>query len=99
MDGHSFYWVLLQIPILFSFARVLFYSFFNGVYKHNGTFHDGRPVYWEQRKSDDGDFKTKVPAKIKYCISEGAWVFTHDNIKKSEASREVRHRLYLYLFS
>eukprot|EP00580_Thalassiosira_gravida_P005882 CAMPEP_0201654886 /NCGR_PEP_ID=MMETSP0493-20130528/45732_1 /ASSEMBLY_ACC=CAM_ASM_000838 /TAXON_ID=420259 /ORGANISM="Thalassiosira gravida, Strain GMp14c1" /LENGTH=425 /DNA_ID=CAMNT_0048131459 /DNA_START=779 /DNA_END=2056 /DNA_ORIENTATION=- len=63
---------------------VLVYSYFNGVYKQNGSTHDGRPVYQELRKNyGEGDFETKVPAKIMYCASEGAWVFTHENIRKS----------------
>lgn len=59
----------------------LFYSYFNGVYVKNGT-HHGRPVYTEQNKFDDTEFKVKTGAIIKYCDGEGAWVFMHEKIRK-----------------
>ncbi len=68
--------------------KVLLYSYFNGLYRRNGT-ENGLPVYVEQNKFDGNSFETTVPAKIKYCPSEEAWVFMHDNIRKSKESNEV----------
>ena len=76
--------------------RILMYSSFNGVYVQDGNMHDGRPVYRERRKFDGTEFDTtlpspnllnttvKIPAKIQYCSSISAWVFMHDNIRKSQ---------------
>lgn len=68
--------------------KVLLYSYFNGHYRRNGT-ENGLPVYVEQDKFDGSSFEVTVPAKIKYCSSEEAWVFMHDNIRKSKESNEV----------
>lgn len=69
-------------------------SFFNGVYKRNGTeSHDGRPVYKETRKFDRTPYEFVVPAEIKYCKdvgAEGAWVFTHQDMRKSKSRKEVK---------
>src|SRR5210317_2240311 len=74
---------------------VLIYPYFNGVYKQDGTSHDGRPVYVEMRKSDStpysdwsGEFNNitmpvKVPAKLQYCNDIRAWAFTHEYLRKS----------------
>ena len=43
------------------------YSFFNGIYKKDGT-HDGRPIYREVRKSSsklEGHFETIKGAEIR----------------------------------
>ena len=64
----------------------LIYSYFNGVYVKNGTF-DGRPLYTEQNKYDDTQFKVKTGAMIKYCESERAWVFMHPYIRKDLHTR------------
>ncbi|KAL3792962.1 hypothetical protein HJC23_010975 [Cyclotella cryptica] len=61
---------------------MLVYSFFNGVYEQKGS-QDGRPVYIEQNKFDNTPYIDKVGAEIKYCGKLQAWVFTHENIKKS----------------
>ncbi|KAL7552008.1 hypothetical protein ACHAWF_015220 [Thalassiosira exigua] len=53
-------------------TRVLLFSYFNGIYVRNKT-HDGRPIYTEQNKLD-------FPRK--------AWVFSHQNIRKSEKDSE-----------
>jgi len=67
--------------------RILVYSYFNGQYKQNGT-HAGRPVYQEMRKSSVSPFETIIGAEIKYCTEEGAWVLSHENIKKAKSSEE-----------
>lgn len=59
----------------------LIYSYFNGVYVRNGM-HHGRPVYTEQNKFDNSQYRKKIGATIKYCNEEGAWVFMHDHIRK-----------------
>ena len=61
----------------------LIFSYFNGLYVKNGTTKDGRPIYIEQNKYSGEPYEQKVPAKIKYCVSEKAWVFMHPNIRKS----------------
>jgi hypothetical protein len=75
----------------------LIYSYFNGVYVQDGNSHHGRPVYIERSKLDGTEYDTtlpenspdlealkiKIPAKIKYCKSIKAWVFMHENIRKS----------------
>mmetsp|Transcript_24187 Transcript_24187/g.41279 ORF Transcript_24187/g.41279 Transcript_24187/m.41279 type:complete len:672 (+) Transcript_24187:20-2035(+) len=75
--------------------RVLVYSNFNGVYAQDGSMHDGRPVYTERRKFDGTEFDTTppsfnpfnytvvIPAKIQYCKIFRAWVFMHENIRRS----------------
>jgi hypothetical protein len=65
----------------------LIFSYFNGVYakNENGTI-DGRPVYVEQNRYNSEPYKDKVPAQIRYCESEKAWVFLHPNIRKSSLS-------------
>ena len=60
----------------------LMFAYFNGVYVKNGT-RDGRPVYVEQNKYLSEPYKKKIPAQIRYCKSERAWVFMHSNIRKS----------------
>mmetsp|Transcript_8257 Transcript_8257/g.17580 ORF Transcript_8257/g.17580 Transcript_8257/m.17580 type:complete len:512 (+) Transcript_8257:1-1536(+) len=62
---------------------VLVFSYFDGVYKKSGEMHNRRPVYVEQNKFDGTPFNTTIPAEIKYCESEQAWVFMHKNIRKS----------------
>ena len=62
----------------------LVFSYFSGVYKQDG-YLAGRPVYREMRKFDRQPFDKDyvVPAQISYCEEISAWVFRHDNIKKS----------------
>eukprot|EP00984_Skeletonema_dohrnii_P016809 scaffold7526_cov115-Skeletonema_dohrnii-CCMP3373.AAC.8 len=84
---------VVQMPGEESKAMVLVYPYFNGVYSQDGTSHDGRPVYVEQKKFDGTPFDTtspepktisiKIPARIQYCKSIRAWVFMHDYIRKS----------------
>ncbi|KAL7517087.1 hypothetical protein ACHAWX_002040 [Stephanocyclus meneghinianus] len=62
--------------------KVLIYSYFNGVYRRNST-HDGLPIYTEQSKLTGESYYRTVGAEIKYCKSEGAWVFMHKDIRKS----------------
>mmetsp|Transcript_33482 Transcript_33482/g.61658 ORF Transcript_33482/g.61658 Transcript_33482/m.61658 type:complete len:435 (-) Transcript_33482:113-1417(-) len=63
---------------------VLVYSYFNGVYKQiDGETKSGRPVYKEMKKSTDTPFDSKTGAEISYCGQEGAWVLTHEHIRKS----------------
>ena len=69
---------------------ILLYSFFNGVYKIDGS-HEHRPIFREQNKFDDTPFKSTVGAEIKYCKKERAWVFTHENLRKSSTSDEVSY--------
>ncbi len=74
-------------------SKVLLYSYFNGLYRRNGT-ENGLPVYVEQDKFDGTPFEKTVPAKIKYCASEEAWVFMHDDIRKSKDSNEVLEKCF-----
>mmetsp|Transcript_11949 Transcript_11949/g.25217 ORF Transcript_11949/g.25217 Transcript_11949/m.25217 type:complete len:574 (+) Transcript_11949:205-1926(+) len=67
-------------------SQVLLFSYFNGVYRRGKTTQDGRPVYIEQNKFDSGPFQSTIPAEIRYCASERAWVFSHRNIRKSAKS-------------
>lgn len=67
--------------------EVLVYSYFNGIYVQDGTQY-GRPVYREMRKSDGTPFDTKTGAEIRYCAEEGAWIFTHPDIRKSADEEE-----------
>lgn len=65
----------------------LIFSYFNGVYKQDGT-SNGRPVYKEMRKFDREPFDDAgqfgvIPAVIKYSEDAGSWIFTHPLIKKS----------------
>ena len=62
----------------------LVFSYFSGVYEQDG-YLAGRPVYREMRKFDRQPFDKDyvVPAQISYCEEISAWVFRHDNIKKS----------------
>ncbi|KAL9178938.1 hypothetical protein ACHAXT_011911 [Thalassiosira profunda] len=72
--------------------EVLVYSYFSGVYEQEGSqTQDGRPIYREMRKFDGGKgaFEEKVPAEIKYCKSESAWVFTHPYIRKSRGGETI----------
>ena len=72
--------------------EVLVYSYFSGVYEQEGSqTQDGRPIYREMRKFDGGKgaFEEKVPAEIKYCKSENAWVFTHPYIRKSRGGETI----------
>lgn len=69
-------------------TSVLVYSYFNGVYKHDGVYA-GRPVYREMRKSDFSPFETKIGASIFYCPDEGSFVFSHRDISKAKPSGEV----------
>ncbi|KAL7550457.1 hypothetical protein ACHAWF_017755 [Thalassiosira exigua] len=62
----------------------LVYSYFNGVYaKDEDETHDGRPIYREQNKHNYEPYVEKTGAVIKYCEDELAWVFMHENIRKS----------------
>jgi hypothetical protein len=72
---------------------ILNYPYFNGVYRQDGSRHDRRPVYVEQKKFDGTPFDTEAPgegftlkvgAKFMYCKSLKAWVFTHEYIRKSK---------------
>ncbi|KAL7535670.1 hypothetical protein ACHAXR_006658 [Thalassiosira sp. AJA248-18] len=69
-------------------TRILLFSYFNGVYRYNGTQHDGRPVYTEQNKLDNSLFIDTVAAEVKYCKDEKAWVFAHRQIMKSDSDVE-----------
>eukprot|EP00804_Cyclotella_cryptica_P027027 CCRYP_013672-RA/>CCRYP_013672-RA protein AED:0.17 eAED:0.19 QI:0/0.8/0.63/1/0.8/0.54/11/835/482 len=62
--------------------KVLMYSYFNGVY---GTLPQPRSlsVYTEQSKVTGESYRITTGAEIKYCKSEGAWVFMHKHIRKS----------------
>ena len=60
------------------------FAYFNGVYEKNGT-HAGRPVYQERRKFDRSKYEDRIPAEIKYSDDDGAWIFTHKDIRKSES--------------
>ena len=51
----------------------------------------------EQNKFDSSPFKTTMPAEIKYCASEEAWVFTHARIRKAPASTDEVSLLLLLL--
>jgi hypothetical protein len=74
---------------------ILIYPYFNGVYEKEGMLHK-RPVYVEQKKFDGTSFDTEAPvdallplepklgARFEYCKSLKAWIFTHENIRKSE---------------
>jgi len=71
----------------FSQEFTLVFSYFNGVYKQDGT-EAGRPVYKEMRKFDNQpyglpDESTPAPALIKYSMEADAWILTHPSIKKS----------------
>ena len=80
--------------------RNLLYSSFSGVYVQDGTSHNGRPVYIERSKFDATEFDTTsphpfdplyqitIPAKIQYCKSIKAWVFMHENIRKSKRGHD-----------
>ena len=70
------------------YETMLVYSFFNGVYKQNGT-QDGRPIYVERNKFNNEEFGNKVGAEIKYCKSLQAWIFSHQHIRKT-ANEDVR---------
>lgn len=70
-------------------TSVLVYSYFNGVYKHDGVYA-GRPVYREMRKSDFSPFETKIGASIFYCPDEGSFVFSHRDISKAKPSGEKK---------
>mmetsp|Transcript_2542 Transcript_2542/g.3810 ORF Transcript_2542/g.3810 Transcript_2542/m.3810 type:complete len:648 (+) Transcript_2542:57-2000(+) len=84
---------VVKMPGEESKAMVLVYPYFNGSYNQDGTSHDGRPVYVEQKKFDGTPFDTtfpdpvnisvKIPARIQYCKSIRAWVFMHEYIRKS----------------
>ena len=66
-------------------TKVLVYSYFNGVYKQDGSFNN-RPQYKELRKIDQNPYERNLPMVIQYCKAESAWVFTHPNIRKSQSS-------------
>mmetsp|Transcript_21329 Transcript_21329/g.32560 ORF Transcript_21329/g.32560 Transcript_21329/m.32560 type:complete len:501 (-) Transcript_21329:217-1719(-) len=84
---------VVKMPGQESKAMVLVYPYFNGSYNQDGTSHDGRPVYVEQKKFDGTPFDTtspdpvnisvKIPARIQYCKSIRAWVFMHEYVRKS----------------
>ena len=61
----------------------LIFSYFNGEYTKNSTSSDGRPIYIEQNKYNSTPYLHKVPAQIRYCASEKAWVLMHPLIRKS----------------
>mmetsp|Transcript_18565 Transcript_18565/g.40374 ORF Transcript_18565/g.40374 Transcript_18565/m.40374 type:complete len:500 (+) Transcript_18565:347-1846(+) len=69
--------------------RTLLFSYFNGVYRLNGTQDDGSPIYVEQNKFDGSPFETIRGAEIRYCRKEKVWAFTHVNIKKKDED-EIR---------
>ncbi len=84
---------LVRMPGEDAKEMVLMYPYFNGVYKQDGTSHDGRPVYVEMSKFDNAPFDAsspdpwsipvKVPAKLQYCKDIRAWAFMHEHIRKS----------------
>ena len=72
---------------------VLAYSYFNGVYrKDSNKTNDGRPVYYELKKSDRTPFDDQGPSYNPYDVGwwtfdavrpaqfmycDGRWIFTH----------------------
>lgn len=58
------------------------------MYVKDGT-HASRPVYKEMRKFDRNPYQSVIPAEIRYCKEISAWVFTHENIRKSDANDEL----------
>ena len=75
--------------------RLLVYSHFNGVYVENGT-HDGRPKYTEQNKEDGSEFRSTIPAEIRYCQDLESWVFSHPFIRTTNVTdQEVNSRVSL----
>ena len=70
--------------------RVLLYSYFNGIYKENGT-HDGMPRFVEQNKKTDKAFKSTIPSEFIYCNELQRWIMFHPNIYKtySDAKKKV----------
>ena len=75
-------------PAQSPYETTLVYSYFNGIYKLNGTF-DGYPKFTEQNKVDGTVFRETVGAEIKYCKEEGSWLFMHRDIVKRGHSDEV----------
>lgn len=67
----------------------LVFSYFNGVYTRTNERYGGRPIYREMRKVDNTPYDLVVPAEIKYCKTLGAWVFTHEHIRKTKKVDEV----------
>ena len=68
-------------------SEVLLYSYFNGVYKENGT-HDGMPRFVEQNKETNEAFQSTIPSEFIYCNDLQRWIMFHPNIYKK--SKEVR---------
>jgi len=54
------------------------------------------PVYKEMRKFDRNPYQSVIPAEIRYCKEISAWVFTHENIRKSDADDEVNEFIVSY---
>lgn len=62
--------------------RLLIYSYFNGLYKEDGS-HHGHPRYVEQNKEDGKAFSTLASApgaELVFCNEIVSWVFRHPNI-------------------
>jgi len=78
-----------------TFEQTLVYSYFNGVYVSNGTYN-GYPRYTEQNKIDGSAFHDTIPAEIVYCKEEERWVFTHQDIVKS--NRDIAKSECAWLF-
>ncbi|KAL7536191.1 hypothetical protein ACHAXR_006980 [Thalassiosira sp. AJA248-18] len=69
----------------------LLFSYFSGVYVKNGT-HASRPIYREMRKFDRKNYDPEevVPAEIRYCEEVGAWIFTHEHIRKTRDEKVLQ---------
>jgi len=59
--------------------QLLIYSYFNGLYREDGT-HHGYPKYVEQSKNDGAAFEDTVGAEIVWCDDINSWVFRHPHI-------------------
>ncbi|KAL7532966.1 hypothetical protein ACHAWF_004301 [Thalassiosira exigua] len=80
-----------------SYNKILMYSHFNGIYKQVEETHARRPRYREVRKSDGEPYATKIGAELKYCPDEGAWVFTHEMMSKTNDSEHHRSGCHNWL--
>ena len=67
--------------------RVLLYSYFNGVYREEGT-HDGMPRFVEQNKETDKAFESTIPSEFIYCNDLQRWIMFHPNIYKTYSDTE-----------
>ena len=68
------------------------FSYFNGVYREEGT-HGGMPRFVEQNKENDQAFESTIPSEFIYCNDIQRWIMFHPNIYKTYSdakSEEVR---------